>query len=198
MLGFAVIDRRPSAMETAIWLTSRVAEARVNHTNAVIIDHGDEDYAKKVRSLVADRVIVLTADSVVPMEFAHPVSLSVFADLIAETIAYQQRIGEAIAAARNSKRKFTDPDFPRQVPSLEAAEPDDPAHRALATANYIADCWEFWLRTDQQRVRRTVNAKTGEPPGIMPPGLDDLELTELPPRFGVVAQPEALTTQAAS
>lgn len=48
MLGFAIVDRQPTADATAVWLTSRIEESRdrrkdndelkgvrVNHTNAV-------------------------------------------------------------------------------------------------------------------------------------------------------------------
>lgn len=202
MLGFAVIDRQPSATETAVWLTSRVADARANHTNAVVIAHNDPDHDKKIRALVTDRVVVFTENTDPPVELAHAIGLDAFDGLIAEAQRHQGRIDEAVEFSRThklgaggavtkiSKRNLTDPDYPRQTPELLPADSDDAAHRALATANYIARCWEFWLRTDEQRVRRTVNAKTGKPPGLMPPGLDNPVLTEFPPSFADATQPE--------
>lgn len=204
MLGFAIIDRQPSATETAVWLTSRVANAAANHTNAVVITHDDPDYIKKVRSLTADRVVVLTANTEASLEFTHPVGLDVFDTLIAEALAHQARIDEAVEFARTHKldpeleivkirkRNLTDPTYPRSAPVLAAPDPDDAAHRALVAANYVARCWEYWLKTDEQRVFRTVNAKTGQPPGLMPPGLDDRTLTEFPPGFADVVRPEPL------
>ncbi|WP_067972891.1 hypothetical protein [Mycolicibacter icosiumassiliensis] len=209
MLGFAVVDRQPSAATTAVWLTSRVEDSRfkrdgdsdelksvrVNHTNAVVIAHDDERYETKMRSLTADRAVVLTTGTVSPVPFVRPLTPDVFDVLIKATVRHQQRIDEAVEAARTATRKLVDPDFPRAVPELIPGERDEPQFRALATADYVAAVWRLWLLTDAQRVRRSLPTKTKTRvlPPIMPEELCDPKLTELPPKFAELAAPEPVT-----
>lgn len=209
MLGFAIVDRQPSEEATAVWLTSRIEDSsfsregdsdelkglRVNHTNAVVIAHDDERYEAKIRSLTADRAVVLTAGSVSPVPFVKPLTVDLFDTVIKASLVHQQRIAQAVAAARTSKRKLVDPDFPRTVPQLIPDKRDRPEFRALATANYVAAVWRFWLLTDAQRVRRSVPTKTkkGELPPIMPKELCDPKLAELPPEFAELVTPEPVT-----
>jgi hypothetical protein len=70
---------------------------------------------------------------------------------------------------------------------------DEPAYRALSVANYVASVWMAWLATDEQRVRRTIDPRTGEPPWIMPEGLADPVLVEFPPEFADLAKPEPMS-----
>lgn len=209
MLGFAIVDKQPTANATAVWLTSRIEDSRykrkgdsdelkgvrVNHTNAVVIAHDDEQRNTKIRSLTADRAVVLTAGTTSPLPFANPLRIDVFDILIEATLSHQLRIAEAVAAARTPKRKLTDPDFPRTIPKLTPDGRDEPAHRALSVANYIARVWEMWLATDAQRVRRSfpTKTKTGEYPPIMPEELCNPALTELPPEFADLAKPEPVS-----
>ncbi|KLO27632.1 hypothetical protein ABW16_15345 [Mycolicibacter heraklionensis] len=208
MLGFAIVDRQPSSEATAVWLTSRIEDSRlkrdgdndelkglrVNHTNAIVIAHDDERYETKIRSLTAHRAVVLTAGTVAPVPFVKPLTHDVFDALIKVTVVYQQRIDEAVTAARTSTRQLVDPDFPRAVPELIPDECDRPEFRALATANYVAAAWRFWLHTDAQRARRSLPTKTKtrvlRP--IMPAELCDPKLTELPPEFAELITPEPL------
>ncbi|MCV7315908.1 hypothetical protein H7J77_10185 [Mycolicibacillus parakoreensis] len=190
MLGFAIVDRQPGANATAVWLTTRVDDTRVNHTNAVLIDHHDEDYGYKVWALTADRAVVLTDGTTPATPFTGTLTVASFNELIDEAFENQQRISDAVAAARTSKRKLMDPDFPCSGPVFVADERDEPQYRALAVANYIAKVWRFWLLTDEQRVRRTVDTRTGEPPGIMPHGLDQPALAAFPPTFAAKVTPE--------
>jgi hypothetical protein len=190
MLGFAIVDRQPTATATAVWLTCRIEETRANHTNAVVIAHDDERYDAKVRALTTERAVVLTSGTSPPLPFAHTLAVDTFDCLIDETFAYQQRIAEAVAAARTPKRKLIMPAFPRTVPKLATDEHDEPQFRALSVANYVAAVWRFWLTTDEQRVRRTINPKTGEPLGIMPEELGDPVLAEFPPGFAELVKPE--------
>src|SRR5699024_8882800 len=97
---------------------------------------------------------------------------------------------DAVAAARTPKRKLVDPDFPRSLPTFVADERDEPQFRALALANYIAKVWRYWLLTDEQRGRRTIDARTGEPPGSRPAGLDGPDLAPLPTTFAALVNAE--------
>lgn len=67
MLGFATVDRQPSAEVTAVWLTTPLAPTLVRNTNAVVIRHDDPDHDKKVWSLSADRSVVLTENTEPPI-----------------------------------------------------------------------------------------------------------------------------------
>ncbi|WP_156628709.1 hypothetical protein [Mycobacterium sp. 1274756.6] len=193
MLGFAIVDKQPSADATAVWLTSRVEDTRANHTNAVVIAHDDEHYDYKIWALTSDRAVVLTDGTMPAAPFTRTLTRASFDRLIDETLDHQKRVDDAITAARTSKRKLVAPDFPRDKPSFVADDRDKPQFRALAVANYVAKVWRFWLLTDDQRVRRTVDARTGDPAGAMPPGLDDPSLAQFPPAFAELVQPEPLT-----
>ena len=80
MLGFAIVDRKPTANATAVWLTCRIQGCQVNHTNAVVIPHDDERHDAKVRNLTADRAVVLTNGSTPPLPFADALSVDAFDD----------------------------------------------------------------------------------------------------------------------
>lgn len=198
MLGFAIVDRQPTSDATAVWLTTRVEDTQANHTNAVVITNSDERYDDKIRALTADRAVVLT-DGTSPLEsFENTLTVGSFGELIDEALEYQKRIGEAVAAARAPGRGLVDPDFPRSIPELTSDGRDEPQFRALAVANFVAHAWRFWLLTDEQRIRRTINAKTGKPPGIMPPDLGDLAMAAFPPVFGAMVKPEPIRPEAAA
>lgn len=193
MLGFAIVDRQPTADSTAVWLTCHIEGSRVNHTNAVVIAHDDERHDAKVWALTADRAVVLTDGTTPPLPFVHALNVDAFDGLINATSAHQRRIADAVAAAQSSKRKLASPDFPRTVPKLMVDERDEPAYRALSLANYVARVWEAWLATDEQRVRRTIDPKTGKPPWIMPEELGDPMLAEFPSEFAEIAKPEPIS-----
>lgn len=198
MLGFAVVDRQPSSDDTAVWLITRVEDARANHTNAVVISHTDERYDYKIWALTADRAVVLTDGSSPPAAFNTTLAVEVFDRLISESLDYQKRIDDAVAAARSPGRDLVDPDFPRVIPELIPGDRDEPQFRALAAANYIASVWRFWLLTDEQRVRRTTNPKTGKPPGIMTAELGDPTLAVFPPGFAAMVKPEPVRPRPAT
>ncbi len=194
MLGFAVVDRQTKARTTAIWLTSREG-SRVIHTNAVVLAHDDERYDDKVWALTADRAVVLTSGSTPPREFEHALGVDVFDGFIEEIAARQQLIEDTVAAyaAKTKNKNLVIPEFPRTRPKLaKLSARDQPEHRALAVANYISAVWSAWLATDEQRVRRAINPRTGTTPWIMPEELGSAELAEFPPDFGQLVKPEAL------
>lgn len=195
MLGFAIVDNQPTANATAVWLTCRIEGSRVNHTNAVVIAHDDERRDAKVRALTADRAVVLTEGTTPPLLFAHTLGIGAFDGLIDETSAHQRLIADAVAdyVTRNRNRKLAMPRFPKVAPKVMVEERDEPAYRALSLANYVAEVWAAWLVTDEQRVRRTVDPRTGEPPWIMPDELGDPMLAEFPPEFAQLAKPESMS-----
>lgn len=195
MLGFAVVDRQPKAKATAIWLISREG-SRVIPTNAVVISHDDERYDDKVWALTADRAVVLTSGTTPPREFEHAFGVDVFDGFIDEIAARQQLIEDTVAAyaARTKNKNLVIPEFPRAHPKLaKVSARDEPQHRALAVANYIAAVWSAWLATDEQRVRRAINPRTGTTPWIMPEELGSAELAEFPAEFGQLVKPEPVT-----
>ena len=193
MLGFAIVDRQPTADATAVWLTCREGD-RVNHTNAVVILHNDERHDAKVWNLTADRAVVLTNGTTPPIPFKYTHSVGAFDSLLDEAFAYQQRITDAVAdyAARTKNRNLVMPDFPSTRPEHKIDDRDEPEYRALSAANYVRDAWSAWLATDEQRVRRTVNPRTGTTPWIMPDELGSPTLADFPPEFGQLVKPEPL------
>ncbi len=194
MLGFAVVDRQPQAGATAIWLTGREG-SRVGHTNAVVIAHDDERYDYKVWALTADRAVVLTTGTTPSKTFEHALDIELFAGFIDETEARQELIVEAVAeyAARANSKNLVIPEFASARPTLKIDARDEPQYRALSVANYIATVWSAWLATDEQRVRRAINPRTGQAPWIMPEALGSPELAEFSPEFGKLVQPESVT-----
>jgi hypothetical protein len=194
MLGFAIVDRQPTANATAVWLTTRIEGSQVNHTNAVVIPHDDERHDAKVRNLTADRAVVLTNGSTAPLPFVHALSVDAFDGLVDETSGHQQLIADAVAgyAARTKNRNLTMPEF-SAPPQLKIDSRDEPAYRTLSVANYVAAVWSAWLVTDEQRVRRTINPRTGTRPWIMPEALGSPALAEFPPKFGQLVKPEPVS-----
>lgn len=194
MLGFAVVDRQPTADATAVWLSGRES-SHVSHTNAVVIPNDDERYAVKVWNLTADRAVVLTNGTTPSRPFDHALGINTFDGFLDETAAHQQVIENAVAeyAARTKNKNLVTPEFARRRPTLIVDPRDEPAFRALALANYIGAVWSPWLATDEQRVRRAINPRTGTTPWIMPAALGSPELAEFPPEFAKLVQPEPLT-----
>lgn len=182
MLGFAVVDRSEGGDRTAVWLTSREG-AHVRHTNAVVLPNDDDGYSARVRALITNRVVVLTDGTVPPAEVGTALDVSEFGDFIEETSDWQQQIVHAIIEyGRRNKKKLVRPVFP-DVPVLGLAVADEPQYRALAVANYVRGVWAGWLAAEEQRRRRTVDSRTGEPSLILPEELRSPILAELPPKF---------------
>jgi hypothetical protein len=147
-----------------------------------------------VRNLTADRAVVLTNGSTPPLPFAHALSVDAFDGLLDETSGHQQLIADAVAgyAARTKNRNLTTPEF-SAAPQLKIDSRDEPAYRTLSVANYVAAVWSAWLATDEQRVRRTINPRTGTPPWIIPEALGSPALAEFPPKFGQLVKPEPVS-----
>lgn len=194
MLGFAIVDRQPSTHQTAVWLTTHVGGSSVQHTNAVVIAHDDERYDEKVRALTADRVVVLTAGTKAGKLFRHAVGVGSLAELVNETATRQRAVEEAVTAyaARTKNKNLVVPDFP-SAPKPPAGKPAESHQRALAVATYVAAVWSGWLVTEEQRLRRTTDPRTGKSPWIMPAELADPELAEFPPALEKRLRPEPLS-----
>ena len=193
MLGFAIVDRQPKASATAVWLTGREG-SRVSHTNAVVIAYDDERYDDKVWALTADRAVVLTNGTEPPMRFEHALDIELFDGFVDETEARQQLIAEIVTeyAEQAKNSNLVVPEFTSARPTLRIDDRDEPQYRALSVANYIAAVWSVWLDTDEQRLRRTVQPRTGKTPWIMPEALNSPDLIEFPPEFGKLVQAESV------
>lgn len=190
MLGFAIVDRQPTADATAVWLTNRIDTTIVRNTNAVVIRHDDPDHDRKIRSLTAEHFVVLTEGTDPPLPFTRANRIGIFDDLIEQTTARQKRICRAVDDySRRNKTSLVVPNFP---PVSEPAAPiqDRPQFRALAVADYVAEIWAAWLYTEEQRVRRTVAPKSGNTPWIMPEELNSPAIAVFPAEFADRVKPE--------
>lgn len=198
MLGFAIVDRQPKADATAVWLTCREG-SQVGHTHAVVIPNDDERYDVRVWNLTADRAVVLTKGTTPSRSFEYALGIDVFDGFIDETAAHQQLIEAAVAdyAAQTKNKNLIAPEFPRTRPALTVDSRDQSEFRALAVANYVAAVWAAWLATDEQRVRRAVNPRTGTTPWIMPDALGSPEISEFAPKFAEFVRLEPLTRPSA-
>lgn len=195
MLGFAVIDWQNGEGATAVWLTTRVTPERAGHTNAVRVFDDDPAWEVKLRSLVADRAVLLTFGSTPPLALVAPIPADEVAALAAETESYQRRIVDAVEmyVARSRSKALVRPDFPVKVSPPEIHELADAPQRALATANYLASVWNAWLATDEQRRRRTVDPREGTTPWIMPDDMNSPDLAEFPPEFTGRVRPQPVS-----
>jgi hypothetical protein len=192
VLGFAVIDRQAGEGVTAVWLTTRVTPERTGHTNAVRVFDDDPAWDAKLRSLVADRAVVLTSGSTPPLALVAPIPAADIAALVAETESHQRRIVDAVEtyAAHSRSKTLVRPDFPGTSSAPEIQDLADAPQRALATANYLANVWNAWLSTDEQRRRRTVDPRKGTTPWIMPEDMNSPDPAEFPPEFAARVRPQ--------
>lgn len=188
MLGFAVIDRQPGNETTAVWLTSRVASDRADHTNAVTLKSDDPDYRRKLRSLVADRVVLLTPGSESPSEVSNAVPVGALQAVKDDIELLQSQIVDAVAkyGERTRNKNLVRPSFSlTPTPGDLDLSGETTTDRALATANLLGHLWTCWLKTEEHRRRRSVDPKKGTSPWIMPNDLSSVDIAELPPSLSV-------------
>lgn len=197
MRGIATIDRQPGSDVVAVWITSRDSlDAR--NVNAVVIDMADgPDAIERVRSLTRCCAVLATEGSVLdglPVEGEVLRSLDISA-LVQATKDQQQAILNAISAfkgARGAKAQ-ADPEFPLAAEAADFVPADDtPSQRAFTTANYLGRAWTAWLKTDEERRRRTVRPRTGESPWMMPEELNSPTVAVFPPAFAAKIYEQAL------
>lgn len=193
--GFAVVDSQPESPVVAIWHTTRVSGAAVEHTNAVAVDFGSDPAARrKAHALTRDRVVLLTPGSTIDL---LPVSGDVMTskdvdDLVAETTRHQDRILDAVNdyVRRTRKNTIVRPNFmTTAITSSSTQALVAPTERALSLANYLARAWRRWLLTDEERLRRTTDSN-GISPWMMPPELGSQELAALPTEIATRAAVE--------
>jgi hypothetical protein len=196
MLGFAVVDSQPGSDATAVWLTSRVAPDRADHTNAVTLASDDSDQGRKFRSLVADRIVLLTPGSEAPCALSNVATIEMLETVTEEIELLQSRIVEAVAnySERTRSKNLVRPTFdvapsPRDL-DLSGGSP---ALRALATANLLGRLWTCWLRTEEQRRRRSFDPKKGTSPWIMPDDMSAVDVAELPPSLSDEERPQPVS-----
>lgn len=187
MRGIATIDRQQGSDTVMIWLTKPTEPLRADHTNAVGIDlASDPRGLEKVRSLTRCCVVLATEASdleCLPIQ-GEPLTVADIGALVAATEAHQHAIVEAVSAYKRRTRSanLKEPAFPKSPSAADLAQSDDsPARRTLSTANYAARAWSAWLKTDEERRRRTARPRTGETPWMMPDALSDPELAPIPP-----------------
>jgi hypothetical protein len=196
--GIATIDRQPGSDIIAVWLTSAVEPFRAGHVNAVLINAAsDPEAIKKVRSLTRCCGVLVTDGSSIdalPL-VGEPLTIGDIEDLVTETESHQEATLAAIAEYKRRTRSASlkDPVFPVSPKAADHTPLDDvPSQRALAAADFLAKAWSVWLRTDDERRRRTARPKTGETPWIMPAELNSPDVAELPAAFAAKINEQAL------
>jgi hypothetical protein len=197
MRGIATIDRQSGSDTIAVWITSREA-LQAQNGNAVVIDAArDPQAVEKVRSLTRCCAVLVTDGSVLdglPVQ-GDPLTLADVSALVESTKEHQQAILEAIAEFKRGggSKGHKEPTFP-EVPHADDFVPseDTPSHRAFMTANYIGKAWTAWLKTDEERRRRTARPKTGDTPWMMPVEMNSPKVAVFPPAFAAKVHEQAL------
>ena len=196
MLGFAVVDSQPSSDATAVWLTSRVASDRTDHTNAVTLANDDPDKERKFESLLAGRIVLLTPGSKTPAVVSNAATVEALETFREEIEQLQSRIVEAVTnySEHTRSKNLVRPTF-SPTPSTRDLDLSgrSPAHRALATANLVGGLWTCWLKTEEQRRRRSIDPKKGTSPWIMPDDMSAVDVAELPPSLSDETRPQPVS-----
>lgn len=194
MRGIATIERQPGDDALFIWLTKRVRPLYADHTNALRIDLvADPQATKKVHAMTRECAVLVTEGSTLdglvvegqPV-FATgftPLSVVDLDALVAAADAHQQVIIDAITAYKKVTRSagLQYPTFPKRPSAADFPPADESgSQRALSVANYAARAWRYWLNTDEERRRRTVQPRTNMTPWIMPEALNDPDIAPVP------------------
>lgn len=198
MRGVATIDRQPDSSTIAVWVTSRSLGDAASNVNAVVIDTAeDPDATEKLRSLTRCCVVLATEGTTLdelPIE-GEPLRVADLDTLAAEIAEQQRRIVEAIQLhkARTRSKTLTEPTFgdPVRVEDFTATE-DTASARAFALANFAGRIWTSWLRTDDERRKRTVQPKTNASPWIMPEDMNSQTTPDFPAKFAAGLREQAL------
>lgn len=197
MRGIAVVDRQPGNGVVAVWITSRGVGVEVANVNAVVLDFAsDPDATEKIRSLTRCCAVLTTNGTTLeglPIE-GEPLTEADLDSLLAEIAEYQERITDAVKVykARTRSKTLTEPTFPL-APNAEdfAPDADTASRRAFMLANYVVRVWGSWLKTDDERRKRTVQPKTGATPWVMPEDMNEQSTPDFPPEFAgrLIEQP---------
>lgn len=188
MRGVAVVDYQPNAGQLAVWIAARDGNQATN-VNAVVIDMQDDPEATtKVHSLVHRCVVVGTEGTTLdglPIE-GNALGVADVSALLDEVEAQQSRILDAIADHKRRTRStsLVEPTFPTRPAADDFVPVEDTAsQRALSMANYFGRSWSAWLKTDEERRRRTVQPATGTTPWIMPESMNAATVSDFPEGF---------------
>lgn len=188
MRGIATIDRQPEAEVVAVWVTSRQGQDAA-HANAVVIDFAaDPNAVEKVRSLTRCCAVLVTDGSTLhglPVEGA-PLESADLDALLVEVAERQEAVRDAIRDYKRRTRSsaLIEPQFAEAPTASDFVHKDDSASaRAFAMANFLQRAWTSWLRTDEERRRRTVQPKTGLTPWVMPEEMNEPTVSDFPARF---------------
>lgn len=184
----ATIDHQPGENTIAVWVTGRT-KLQAGHTNAVIIDQAADPRAmEKVRSLTRCSAVLLTQGSTadgLPIDGELLTSTDV-EELITQIEARRVAITEAVQHYKRTSRSRTlsEPEF-QSLPLPDSFHPQDDTakSRAFALANLLQKLWTEWLRTDEERRRRTVQPRTGTTPWVMPEHLNAPTVPDFPAKF---------------
>lgn len=197
MRGIAVLDRQPGSDAVAVWITSRGLGVGPANVNAVVLDlASDSDAIEKVRSLTRCCAVLATNGTTLeglPIE-GEPLTEAALDTLLAEISEHQHRITDAVKAfkTQTGSRTLAEPLFPPAPNAANFAPDEDTAsRRAFMLANYVGRVWGSWLKTDEERRKRTVQPKTGTTPWIMPEDMNEQSAPDFPPMFAarVIEQP---------
>ncbi|QIK74710.1 hypothetical protein [Nocardioides piscis] len=115
-----------------------------------------------------------------------PLTVSDIEDLVVATQAQQDAILLAIKDFKRSSRSASvkQPTFLASPKAADFVTDEEAAsRRAFATANFLARAWTAWLKTDEERRRRTARPRTGETPWIMPPSMNSPQVGLFPEAF---------------
>lgn len=202
MRGIATIDHQDGSPQTVVWVTNRTADGNVLNVNSVAIDRDDASWAEKISSLTHSCAVLATPGSDLHNVPVHGRALSVESlDALLDAADQRQTlIRDAVSAfavrpdAKTGKppknpRKLVSPTFPSR-PSWAPGPSDDAVHRALRAANFVGQCWSYWLATERERLVR-VTSGSGEAPRMMPDSLASPELELLPKEFTQLIQAQA-------
>ena len=84
-------------------------------------------------------------------------------------------------------------EFSSALSTFRSDERDEPQHRELSVANYVAALCLARLAADEQRLRRTAHPRAAKTPRIMPELLNSPELFKFSPGSGKLVQSESVT-----
>jgi len=186
--GIATIERHTVHGTFAIWVTNRSGSSlEAANTNAVVIEGDDPLAWEKARSLTRCCAVLITPSTTLdglPVA-GTPLVLDDIFDLLQEIEKHQRRILDIVADYNRSRRtSLVPPDLPALPSHIDLAPPAPKVGgMALSVANFVGRGWSAWLKTDEQRRRRTVQPKTGTTPWVMPEDMNGAAVPDFPPGF---------------
>lgn len=145
--GFAVLHRDGGdGNQLAVWLVA-YGDRQAKNVNAVVLDLKDPGADEALASLTWRQILTTTPGTRLPEQVGGPAhEVSVVCD----------------AFLRQAESLGTWAEVPPPAGQREP-ESDSPGHVALAAANYLSACWNFWIRSV-----RKVTRPSDPPPAVLP------------------------------